>query len=340
MLFRLARFVLTAALSVAFGLLFLCQGFGLVARDFSKGGLLSYLGIVVAVAAIYIGLIFVHELGHLIAGWAVGLPWERFTVGFLTIDRETGRIRARLNRAWSQPAGFVSSGRAFFTANSRQRAIFLIAGPLANLVIAGLCFAAAQWVNPGLPTPAAGQRWVHPPSQAASVENANLSADRLGRNWRRVALLFPGDLKTAALNTAGLFSLGFAVGSLIPIRRWNFHSDGAQLIDIWRMRRWAAKIGVSDGAIQLVLTALAEVCQKRRVEHPGETHHASARDLCEHLLTRRGDESESDLRRCGLLRSEDVGRVVFGLVDVGCAGRQESDNEADFEGVFVLGDRY
>jgi hypothetical protein len=38
----------------------------------------------------------------------------------------------------------------------------------------------------------------------------------------------------------------------------------------------------------------------------------------------------------GLRRSEDVGRVMFGLVNAGLAHGQESDSEADFQGLFIV----
>ena len=50
----------------------------------------------------------------------------------------------------------------------------------------------------------------------------------------------------------------------------------------------------------------------------------------------RDEESEPALRACDLVRSEDVGRVVFGLVNAGLAGRSDSDSESDFNGLFAL----
>src|SRR5262245_57573491 len=58
------------------------------ALTLGAGGLLTFLA-----------LLAVHELGHLLAGRAVGLPFDHFTVGPLQLVREGGRWRARLNTA-------------------------------------------------------------------------------------------------------------------------------------------------------------------------------------------------------------------------------------------------
>jgi uncharacterized repeat protein (TIGR04138 family) len=68
----------------------------------------------------------------------------------------------------------------------------------------------------------------------------------------------------------------------------------------------------------------------------GQTGHVSAPELCEQLLSCRGEESPAILRELSLLRSEDVGKIVFGLVNAGIVRRQESDSEADFQGLFAL----
>jgi uncharacterized repeat protein (TIGR04138 family) len=64
------------------------------------------------------------------------------------------------------------------------------------------------------------------------------------------------------------------------------------------------------------------------------TKRVSAREFCDYFLVSRGDDTAAILRAYNLRRSEDVGRVVFGLVTAGLAGRQETDSEADFRGLF------
>jgi uncharacterized repeat protein (TIGR04138 family) len=52
------------------------------------------------------------------------------------------------------------------------------------------------------------------------------------------------------------------------------------------------------------------------------------------------EQAQSDmaaiLRHLSLARSEDVGRVIFALVDAGLVRKQESDSKADFHGLFNL----
>jgi uncharacterized repeat protein (TIGR04138 family) len=64
--------------------------------------------------------------------------------------------------------------------------------------------------------------------------------------------------------------------------------------------------------------------------------HVSAREFCDHLLHSCGSESAATLRAYGLRRSEDIGRVVFGLINAGMGRPSESDSEADFQGLFAL----
>jgi uncharacterized repeat protein (TIGR04138 family) len=110
----------------------------------------------------------------------------------------------------------------------------------------------------------------------------------------------------------------------------------ARSVNLQPFRELAAKIGCSLGAVIFVTAAAVELSKKRRGQDGGQTGHVSARELCEHLLTCRGEESTAMLRELGLLRSEDVGRIVFGLVNAGIVRRQESDSEADFQGLFAL----
>jgi uncharacterized repeat protein (TIGR04138 family) len=98
----------------------------------------------------------------------------------------------------------------------------------------------------------------------------------------------------------------------------------------------AATAGCSRGAVLFVSAAAGSLSRKRRSEGGGNAGHVSAAELCEYLLTCLGEGTEDALRTLRLLRSEDIGRIVFGLVNAGLVRRQESDSEADFEGVFAL----
>jgi uncharacterized repeat protein (TIGR04138 family) len=257
---------------------------------------------------IFLALIAAHELGHLVAGWAMGLPLVRFTAGPLVVVREGGRLRARLNTAWFQPAAFVVYAPAWSADGPLRWGVMVLGGPLSSLLLGVGCLGAASWLNPG------------PPAEIAS----------------RARFLFPGDLATANLNVAGILSLGMGLGTLVPGRAAGLRTDGGQLLDLWRLHKAARAIGCPVGAVLFVAAALAELCKRRRQLQGGPAGHVSAREFCDYLLVSRGEETAAILRACSLRRSEDVGRVLFGLVNAGLAGRRGSDSEADFQGLFDL----
>jgi hypothetical protein len=118
----------------------------------------------------------------------------------------------------------------------------------------------------------------------------------------------------------------------------------------------AEKAGCSVTAVLFVLAAFGE-CRGKRHEQRGMAGQIAAAEFCEYLVTSSAEDTVAIrsclpskyaaelsawekpaglLRRLGLPRSEDVGRVVFGLVNAGVLTRQESDSEADFRGRFVL----
>jgi hypothetical protein len=180
-----------------------------------NGGPADSLALGVGGLLTFLALLAVHELGHLLAGRAVGLPFERFTVGPLQLVREGGRWRARLNTAWSQPAAYVllpppQVGHGY----RRWRwAAMVLGGPLANLLVGAACLAAAGHLNPC------------PPASVSTNARAG---------WRGVAILYPGDLTTAWLNMAGIVSLWLGVCNLVPGSAKGMRSDGGQLLDLWR----------------------------------------------------------------------------------------------------------
>lgn len=98
----------------------------------------------------------------------------------------------------------------------------------------------------------------------------------------------------------------------------------------------AVQIGYPVGAVLFVRAALEGALRKARRERGPGGEHVSGREICKYLLSYRGEHTGAILRELRLQRSEDVGRVVFGLVGAGLAGRQESDSETDFQGLFAL----
>jgi uncharacterized repeat protein (TIGR04138 family) len=98
----------------------------------------------------------------------------------------------------------------------------------------------------------------------------------------------------------------------------------------------AARIGYPVGAVLFVAAALETVCLTRRQEREASGGHISAREFCQWLLGFWEEDTAAILREFGLGKSEDVGRVIFELVGAGLVSRQESESEAEFQGLFAL----
>jgi uncharacterized repeat protein (TIGR04138 family) len=143
-----------------------------------------------------------------------------------------------------------------------------------------------------------------------------------------VALLYDFDyrLNSARRDVAG--PLRF-IGAFPFIRI----APGANLQPVHEV---AQELGCPAGRVLFVLGALSGARQQRKRERGGEAGHVTAREYCAYLLSCRGDDTAAVLRELGLRRSEDVGQVMFALVNKGVVRRQESDRESDFEGLFVL----
>lgn len=212
-MFRVLRWLLLGLVQVWVGVLFalllVWQALG-IGVNYGPGACLLLCG---AALLTYLALIALHELGHLLVGQALGLPFQRFTVGPLQLAREGGRVRARLNTAWFQPAAYVAHALPREGGRRWRWAVTVFGGPLSNLLVAVACLAAASGLNPG------------PPADMPRAARAG---------WRGVALLYPGDPVTAWLNIAGLLSLGLGLGNLVPGSAVGLRTDGGQLLDLWR----------------------------------------------------------------------------------------------------------
>jgi uncharacterized repeat protein (TIGR04138 family) len=117
------------------------------------------------------------------------------------------------------------------------------------------------------------------------------------------------------------------------------HQDGAGALVVLRQQlatKVATRIGVPQDGVLFVIDALG-VAQRRHGKR-----HITARELCEGLrewsMTYFNDAAEAKdlLAEWGLCRSEDVGRIVCGLVSAGLAQAAEEDSQADFNGLFTL----
>lgn len=98
-------------------------------------------------------LIFVHELGHLLAAKAVGIPIARFSIGFGPVlwSRRFGGVEYCLSAV---PLGGyvmpqIEDEQEFFGIAARRRIVFWLGGPAANFVSAVLLLTIANWAMHG-----------------------------------------------------------------------------------------------------------------------------------------------------------------------------------------------
>ena len=148
-------------------------------------------------------LIVIHEYGHYRVAVACGVKVLRFSVGFgpvlwrrqKTADATEfvlcalplgGYVRMLDER--EMPVDSHLLGRTFNRASLRARTAIVAAGPLANLGLAALLFAAAYWVGMQEPKAVLG-----PPVAGSVAEQAGLRAgdwvravQRPGEEWRDV----------------------------------------------------------------------------------------------------------------------------------------------------------
>src|SRR3954469_9009998 len=86
------------------------------------------------ILAIFLAVV-AHELGHLSAGWVVNFRFDSFAVGPISLHLEYGKLRIRLRR--SLPAGGYAGMRIDRIRKVRRRLlIFVVGGPIANLLLA------------------------------------------------------------------------------------------------------------------------------------------------------------------------------------------------------------
>jgi uncharacterized repeat protein (TIGR04138 family) len=99
----------------------------------------------------------------------------------------------------------------------------------------------------------------------------------------------------------------------------------------------ARELGFPLAAVLLVAVTLSELSSLRRQQRPGQAVQMSGREYCQYLAGCRGKGTSALLGELGLRRSEDVGRIMFGMVAKGLARQHENDSEADFQDLFVIG---
>lgn len=187
-------------LAIAFGLATYHKGLvvGLQTVGTLVGLPLAIVGIVLATA---ICAIAIHELGHVAAGKLVGLQFYMMKVGPLAWKKRPKGIKFSIDNSGQLFGGYAAMGPTDDrNLLSRHRA-FVLGGPLASLLLLALVFAFVQW----------------PEASGAKTSKGN------------EAILT--ELATSlAVLSAYVYTVLYAVNSIIPFRYRGFYNDAAQLL--------------------------------------------------------------------------------------------------------------
>lgn len=89
-----------------------------------------------------------HELGHLITGLISGFRFELFVIGPLGIKRENDEIKVYFNKDLAYYGGVAGTSPVDDDKdNAKKFARILLAGPIASLLFAVVCFAGAYFAG-------------------------------------------------------------------------------------------------------------------------------------------------------------------------------------------------
>jgi len=92
----------------------------------------------------FVPAIAVHEAGHLVAGWAVGFRFSFVAIGPFSLRLQYGRLKISMRRG--MPAGGHAGMQVDRVRRLRHRLlVFMIGGPFANLLTAGLLVLVDHW---------------------------------------------------------------------------------------------------------------------------------------------------------------------------------------------------
>jgi hypothetical protein len=97
--------------------------------------------LIIGVIIIMHFVLFIHELGHVVMGLLLGFRFELLVVGLLGIKREEEKIKIYLNKNFGYYGGLgLTVPKDDSADNLRKFANILLAGPIASIVFAVICF--------------------------------------------------------------------------------------------------------------------------------------------------------------------------------------------------------
>src|SRR5262245_8166473 len=165
---------------------------------------IGQLGVALLPVALAIGLLLAiaaHELGHVLAGRLTRFRPQLVIIGPFGFVRQGAAFRPFRHRLLFDPPGLVVAYPADDRRLRARYAVLVGGGPLASILFAGLCLAAAVAINaPPGPDP--------------------------------IHRVLPGNLLSSLLGFVGLLNLLLAFGTLTPGRAGALDTDGKQLLEM------------------------------------------------------------------------------------------------------------
>jgi regulator of sigma E protease len=198
-------------------------------------------------------LIVVHEWGHFRVARACGVKVLRFSIGFgrPLWKRQIGETEwvlgmlplggyVKMLDEREAPVDPQELDRAFNRKSLWQRSAIVVAGPLANLILAVLLYSASHWIGTDEPAAVVGS-----PTAASLAERAGLHAGDRVLAWAPAG---------SAQGTAPASSAWVAVQSLSDLR-WQLTRAAVDGQDVWLEVRPSGSSGRRE--LRLPLSALA-----------------------------------------------------------------------------------
>ena len=96
--------------------------------------------------------------------------------------------------------------------------------------------------------------------------------------------------------------------------------------------------------VQEGLRHTVEMLRQQEDDMPEAGRHVSGQELClglrDYAISEYGSLAGSVMRVWGVKRTEDFGRIVFGLVEAGCLRKTDEDSIEDFRGVYDFAEAF
>ena len=206
-------------------------------------------------------LIFIHELGHLLAAKAVGIPVERFSIGFGHVlwKRRYGDVEYCLSAV---PLGGyvmprIADEAELFALPLSKRIVFWLGGPVANFLSAALLLAVLGAMQTGTASAIFVEPWIKTASLTgqllAVIPMLFTQPDKLSGV---VGIVSAGnqvmqDGLASGLRFAVLLNLNLAVFNLLPIAPLDGGKIFCSLLE--RVHPRLAKVHTGMAVVGLVL---------------------------------------------------------------------------------------